>query len=110
MSILYFYRPGFSNQDTEWDDGHGPKLLLNLSLFYSRAGFLPKPSPVLIVWQLLGRSELPDTSNRNWISFHCSACVTIKPLAWQLTIKLINFQGFLAAPRLRRLPTKTGCS
>ena len=53
-----------SNQDTEWDDGHGPKLLLNLSLFYSRAGFLPKPSPVLIVCQLPDRSELPDTSEQ----------------------------------------------
>ena len=31
----YISHPGFSNQDTEWDDGRGPKLLLDLSLFYS---------------------------------------------------------------------------
>ena len=40
----YIFHQGFSNQGTEWDDGHGPKLLLNLSLFYSWAGFLPQPS------------------------------------------------------------------
>ena len=48
------FHPGFSNQDTEWDDGHGPKLLLDLSLFYSWAPGFYRSHPVLIVCQLPG--------------------------------------------------------